>query len=83
MRLNDVKEVLTEATDWSQYPDEYLELIAKTFGVGPKYVPTPRKTYPCESCGKNTAYKKTFHEDTDMEETTLYCPECKWTKGNV
>lgn len=80
MKLN---QIITEATDWSKFSDEQLELVARMFALGPKYKPKPRKTYKCGGCEKDTAYYKTRHEDTDMEETTLYCPDCGWTKGNI
>jgi DNA-directed RNA polymerase subunit M/transcription elongation factor TFIIS len=83
MKLDALKKALTEGTDWSKYSDKDLQFLADKFAVGPKYKPQPRKTHECGGCKKNTAYYKTFHDDTAMEETTLYCPECGWTKGNV
>ena len=84
MELKTLTTILTESEerDWSKYSQKELEFFAK-FGVGPLYKPRPRPKYECGGCHKETAYKKTFHEDTAMEETALYCPECGWTERNV
>jgi len=51
------------------------DFLAK-FGMGPKYVPTERKTYTCPKCRGHRAYYEELHADTDMDEILLYCPDC-------
>jgi predicted kinase len=58
-----------------------------SFGVGPKYVPKPRKTHECPECREHHAYWKEVHADCTggMNEVVLYCPDCKaeTTKENM
>lgn len=82
MKLNHLRVVLGESVDWAQYSDEHLEFIARTFAVGPKYKPEPRKAYECGGCGEKKAHYQTFGSDTSHEETVLYCQDCGWTGNN-
>lgn len=77
MRLDDLTK---NDTKWSDLSDEVLKLIADKFAVGPRYKRTKPKTHICENCGKDAAYYRENHADTGMDETVLYCPECKHSK---
>jgi DNA-directed RNA polymerase subunit RPC12/RpoP len=55
--------------------DRVDTFLAK-FGLGPKYQPTPPKTYECPKCKKQNAAVKERHPDTDMNHMALVCPDC-------
>lgn len=57
---------------------ETTDTFLAKFGLGPKYIPQEPTKHLCPKCGKNTAYYKEEHPDTDMNEMVLYCPECKY-----
>jgi len=58
-----------------KFKECYNDLLAK-FGLGPNYIPSKPKKYKCPKCGSINAKYKTYHEDTDIEETVLECPDC-------
>ena len=55
-----------------------VDNLLEKFGMGPKYVPTPTKTYDCPSCGGKNAVIKERHPDTDINHMALVCPDCKY-----
>lgn len=55
--------------------EELADALAN-FGLGPKYKPTPRKTYECPKCKKRNATYHEAHADTDMNCMELRCPDC-------
>lgn len=54
--------------------EDVPDVWQKMFGLG-KYVPET-KYQECTKCGKNTAYYREIHPDTDMNEIVLYCKNC-------
>ena len=46
------------------------------FDENDKPITIKRKTYNCKKCGKNNAYYKEEHPDTDMNEIVFHCPDC-------
>jgi len=53
-----------------------VDTFLAAFGMGPKYKPSERKVYLCQRCGKENAFYKEYHPDTDMNEILLTCPDC-------
>lgn len=56
---------------------EKVDAILSIFGMGPSYVPKEPKKHVCPKCGKQNAFYREEHPDTDMNEMVLYCPDCK------
>ena len=56
-----------------------IDTFAASLGFGPKYKPSPRRTYKCPNCKKTNAYYKEIHPDTGMDEIVLFCPDCRET----
>jgi len=50
------------------------DYLQKMFGLG-KYKPET-KYHKCKKCGKNLAYWREDHPDTDMNEMVEYCKKC-------
>lgn len=55
--------------------DVQLDALA-AFGIGPRYLPKPRKTHECPECKESNAYWHEAHADTGMDEMVLRCPDC-------
>lgn len=53
-----------------------VDTFLAAFGLGPKYVPKPPKTYTCANCANNNAVIKERHADTDMNCFVVCCPDC-------
>lgn len=54
-----------------------VDTFLAAFGLGPKYKPTPTPMQYCPKCGGMNAYHKEVHQDTDINEIVLFCPDCK------
>ena len=71
-----------DRVDCSEEDADRIDTFAATLGFGPKYKPTPPRTYTCPSCKKTNAYCKEIHPDTGMDEIVSYCPDCRKTVEN-
>lgn len=67
-------------------PKNMQDQLKAMFALDDNGVPMtlPAKTYFCPKCKKPNAKYRLMHEDTDMEENVLHCPDCDyWSDGPV
>ena len=57
-----------------------IDTFLAAFGMGPKYKPTPPRTYECPKCKGQNARIRERHADTDMNCMELTCPDCGYAE---